>query len=210
MPNRPISKLTLYGDSISGNCLKTKWTADYLDVDHDWVEISVVEGGTRSDAFMQMNPSGQVPVMRLPDGRILPQSNAIMLYLAETQRGQDLIPVDPFERAKMMSWLFWEQYSHEPYIAVRRFRKKFMNMTDDDLDPQLLARGRRALGVMEMQLTFADYFVGQSITLADNTLVAYQRVAHEGGFDLSEFPSVQRWVARVETDLGIEHAKKAA
>ncbi len=210
MPNRPITKLTLYGDSISGNCLKTKWTADYLDIDYDWVEISVVEGGTRSDAFMQMNPSGQVPVMRLPDGRILPQSNAIMLYLAETQRGQDLIPVDPFERAKMMSWLFWEQYSHEPYIAVRRFRKKFLNMTDDEMDPQLLARGRRALGVMEMQLTFADYFVGQSVTLADIALVAYTRVAHEGGFDLSEFPSVQRWIARVETDLGIEHAKKAA
>ena len=169
-----------------------------------------MDGGTRSDAFMQMNPSGQVPVMRLPDGRILPQSNAIMLYLAETQRGQDLIPVDPFERAKMMSWLFWEQYSHEPYIAVRRFRKKFMNMTDDELDPQLLARGRRALGVMEMQLTFAEYFVGQSVTLADIALVAYTRVAHEGRFDLSEFPSVQRWVARVETDLGIEHAKKAA
>ena len=210
MPNRPITKLTLYGDSISGNCLKTKWTADYLDIDYDWVEISVVDGGTRSDAFMQMNPSGQVPVMRLPDGRILPQSNAIMLYLAETQRGQDLIPVDPFERAKMMSWLFWEQYSHEPYIAVRRFRKKFLNMTDDEMDPQLLARGRRALGVMEMQLTFADYFVGQSVTLADIALVAYTRVAHEGGFDLSEFPSVQRWIARVETDLGIEHAKKAA
>jgi glutathione S-transferase len=210
MPNRPITKLTLYGDSISGNCLKAKWTAEYLDVDFDWVEISVVEGGTRSDAFMQMNPSGQVPVMRLPDGRILPQSNAIMLYLADTQRGQDLIPVDPFERAKMMSWLFWEQYSHEPYIAVRRFRKKFMNQTDEELDPQLLARGRRALGVMEMQLTFSDYFVGQSLTLADIALVAYTRVAHEGGYDLSEFPSVQRWVARVETDLGIDHARQAA
>ena len=210
MPNRPITKLTLYGDSISGNCLKTKWTAEYLDVDFDWVEVSVVEGGTRSDTFMQMNPSGQVPVMRLPDGRILPQSNAIMLYLAETNRGQDLIPVDPFERAKMMSWLFWEQYSHEPYIAVRRFRKKFLNQSDDELDPQLLARGRRALGVMEMQLTFSDYFIGQSLTLADVALVAYTRVAHEGGFDLSEFPSVQRWVARVETDLGIDHAKKAA
>jgi len=210
MPNRPITKLTLYGDSISGNCLKAKWTAEYLDVDYEWVEVSVVEGGTRSDSFMQMNPSGQVPVMRLPDGRILPQSNAIMLYLAETNRGQDLIPVDPFERAKMMSWLFWEQYSHEPYIAVRRFRKKFLNQTDEELDPQLLARGRRALGVMEMQLTFSDYFVGQSLTLADIALVAYTRVAHEGGFDLSEFPSVQRWVARVETDLGIDHAKKAA
>jgi glutathione S-transferase len=210
MPNRPIAKLTLYGDSISGNCLKTRWTADYLDVEHDWVEISVVEGGTRSDGFMQMNPSGQVPVMRLADERILPQSNAIILYLAEVNASEALIPVDPFEKAKMMSWLFWEQYSHEPYIAVRRFRKKFLNQTDDELDPQLLARGRRALGVMEMQLTFSNYFVGESLTLADIAIVAYTRVADEGGFDLAEFPNVQRWVARVESDLGIAHTKKAA
>ncbi len=210
MPDRPITKLTLYGDSSSGNCLKTKWTADYLGVDYDWIEVSVVEGGTRSDAFMQMNPSGQVPVMRLPDGRILPQSNAIILYLAETFASEALIPTDPFERAKMMSWLFWEQYSHEPYIAVRRFRKKFLNMADDELDPQLLARGRRALGVMEMQLTFSSYFVGESLTLADIALVAYTRVAGEGGFDLAEFPNVQRWVARVESDLGIAHARSAA
>ena len=210
MPDRSITKLTLYGDSISGNCLKTKWTADYLGVDYDWVEISVVEGGTRSDAFMQMNPSGQVPVLRLPDGRILPQSNAIILYLTEVYASEALVPADPFEKAKMMSWLFWEQYSHEPYIAVRRFRKKFMNQTDEELDPQLLARGRRALGVMELQLTFSNYFVGESMTLADIALVAYTRVADEGGFDLNEFPNVQRWIARVETDLGIEHAKQAA
>jgi glutathione S-transferase len=208
--DRAISRITLYGDSVSGNCLKTKWTADYLGLDYDWIEVSVVEGGTRSDAFMAMNPSGQVPVLRLADARILPQSNAIILYLAETYASEALIPVDPFEKAKMMSWLFWEQYSHEPYIAVRRFRKKFMNMSDDELDPQLLARGRRALGVMEMQLTFSNYFVGDSLTLADVALVAYTRVADEGGFDLDEFPNVQRWVARVETDLGIGHAKKAA
>ncbi len=210
MPNRPISKMTLYGDSISGNCLKTKWTAEYLDIEHDWVEINVVEGGTRSDAFMTMNPSGQVPVLRLPDGRILPQSNAIILYLAEIGGGGDLIPTDPFEKAKMMSWLFWEQYSHEPYIAVRRFRKLFLSQADEELDPQLLARGRRALGVMELQLTFSNYFVGDALTLADIALVAYTRVADEGGFDLSEFPNVQRWIARVETDLGVEHSKKAA
>ncbi len=210
MPGRPITRPTLYGDSISGNCLKTKWTADHLGVEHDWVEVSVVDGGTRSDAFMAMNPSGQVPVLRLPDGRILPQSNAIILYLAETHDGGGLIPADPFERAKMMSWLFWEQYSHEPYIAVRRFRKKFLNQSDDELDPQLLARGRRALGVMELQLTLSNYFVGEALTLADIALVAYTRVAHEGGFDLSEFPNVQRWVARVETDLGVGHARKAA
>jgi glutathione S-transferase len=208
--DRAITKLTLYGDSNSGNCLKTKWTADYLGVDYDWIEVSVVEGGTRSDSFMAMNPSGQVPVLRLADGRILPQSNAIILYLAEIYASEALVPADPFEKAKMMSWLFWEQYSHEPYIAVRRFRKKFMNMSDDELDPQLLSRGRRALGVMEMQLTLSNYFVGDSLTLADIALVAYTRVADEGGFDLNEFPNVQRWVARVETDLGIAHSKKAA
>ncbi|MDZ4759788.1 MAG: glutathione S-transferase family protein [Alphaproteobacteria bacterium] len=210
MPNRPISTLTLYGDRISGNCLKTKWTADLLGIEHDWIDVSVMHGGTRSDAFMAMNPSGQAPVLRMPDGRILPQSNAIILYLAETTPGHELIPADAFQRALMFSWLFWEQYSHEPYIAVRRFRVMFQNLGEDEIDPQLLARGRRALGVMEMHLTSNDYFVGPAMTLADIALVAYTRVAHEGGFDLSEFPSVQRWVARIETDLGIGHARKAA
>ncbi len=211
MPNREIDKLTIYGDQISGNCLKTRWVADFLNLDYHWIEVSVVEGGARSDDFMAMNPAGQVPVLRLADGRILPQSNAIILYLAETfPGGSDLIPADPFERAQMMSWMFWEQYSHEPYIAVRRFRKKFLKQTDDEMSPELLARGRRALGVMELQLMRSDYFVGSTMTLADVALVAYTRVAHEGGFDLSEFPSVERWVRRVETDLGVEHAQKHA
>jgi glutathione S-transferase len=210
MSGRPVTRLTLYGDTTSGNCLKTRWVADHLGVEHDWVEVSVIDGGTRSDAFMAMNPAGQVPVMRLPDGRILPQSNAIILYLAEMHGAGELIPPDPFERARMMSWLFWEQYSHEPYIAVRRFRKKYLNLGDDDLDPQLLPRGRRALGVMEMQLTLSTYFVGETLTLADIALVAYTRVADEGGFDLTEFPNVQRWIARVETDLGIGHVRKVA
>ena len=211
MPNRTIDKLTIYGDLISGNCLKTKWVADFLNLDYDWVEVSVVAGGARSDDFMAMNPAGQVPVLRLPDGRILPQSNAIILYLAENYPGGgDLLPADPFLRAQMMSWMFWEQYSHEPYIAVRRFRKKYLNQTDDEMSPELLARGRRALGVMELQLMRSEYFVGDRLTLADVALVAYTRVAHEGGFDLSEFPSVERWVRRVESDLGVEHARQAA
>jgi glutathione S-transferase len=211
MPNRPISKLTIYGDQISGNCLKTKWVADFLNLEYDWVDVSVVAGGARSDDFMAMNPAGQVPVLRLPDNRILPQSNAIILFLAENfPGGGDLIPSDPFEKAQMMSWMFWEQYSHEPYIAVRRFRKVYLNQTDEELNPDLLARGRRALGVMELQLMRTEYFAGSALTLADVALVAYTRVAHEGGFDLSEFPSVERWVRRVETDLGIQHARQAA
>ena len=126
-----------------------------------------------------------------------------MLYLAE---GSDLIPSDSFQRAQMNSWLFWEQYSHETAIAVRRFKKHYLKLPDSEIDPDLMAKGRRALGVMEMQLTYTDWLVGDGLTCADIALVAYTRVAHEGGFDLSEFPSVERWVSRVEGALSIGHA----
>lgn len=203
MPSREITKLTLYGDSISGNCQKPRWTADYLDIDHDWVEIDILKGGTQSEEFLALNPVGQVPLARWPDGRALPQSNAIMLYLAE---GSDLIPSDAFQRAQMNSWLFWEQYSHETAIAVRRFKKHYLKLPDSEIDPALMAKGRRALGVMELQLTYTDWLVGDGLTCADIALVAYTRVAHEGGFDLAEFPSVERWVSRVEGALSIGHA----
>ena len=203
MPNRTITKLTLYGDSISGNCQKPRWTADYLDIDHDWVEIDILNGGTQTEEFLALNPVGQVPIARWPDGRALPQSNAIMLYLAE---GSDLTPDDSFARAQMNSWLFWEQYTHEPAIAVRRFKKHYLKLADDEIDPELMAKGRRALGVMDMQLTYTDWLVGEGVTCADIALVAYTRLAHEGGFDLSEFRSVERWVSRVEGALSIGHA----
>ncbi|MHA7857963.1 MAG: glutathione S-transferase family protein [Henriciella sp.] len=203
MTDREISKLTLYGDSISGNCQKPRWTADYLDIDHDWVEVDILDGGTQTEEFLSLNPVGQVPIARWPDGRVLPQSNAIMLYLAE---GSDLIPEDAFQRAQMNSWLFWEQYSHETSIAVRRFKKHYLKLPDEEIDPQLMAKGRRALGVMEMQLTWTDWLVGENLTCADIALVAYTRVAHEGGFDLAQFPNVERWVSRVEGALSIGHA----
>lgn len=209
MPGREITKLTLYGDSISGNCMKPKWTADLLGIDYDWVEVDILNGGTQSEEFLALNPVGQVPIARWPDGRALPQSNAIMLYLAE-EAGSDLIPADTFRRAQMMSWLFWEQYSHETAIAVRRYHKVYLKKSDDEIDPQLLAKGRRALGVMELQLTYTDWLVGDAMTLADVALVAYTRVADEAGFDLSEFPSVERWVLRTETALGLPHAREAA
>ena len=209
MPRREITRLTLYGDSISGNCMKPKWTADLLGIPYDWVEVDILQGGTRTEDFLSVNPAGQVPLARWPDGRALPQSNAIMLYLAE-EAGSDLVPSDPFRKAQMMSWLFWEQYSHETAIAVRRFQKHYLKTPDDQIDPQLLAKGRRALGVMELQLTYTDWIVGDTMTLADIALVAYTRVAHEGGFDLSDFPSVERWVSRTEAALNIPHAKEAA
>tara|TARA_B100000678_G_scaffold163962_1_gene136914 strand:- start:3179 stop:3820 length:642 start_codon:yes stop_codon:yes gene_type:complete len=200
-----ISRLTLYGDSISGNCMKPKWTADRLGIAYDWVEIDILAGDTQTADFLSINPVGQVPLARWPDGRVLPQSNAIMLYLAE-DAGSDLIPSDPFRRAQMHSWLFWEQYSHETAIAVRRFQKHYLKKPDDEIDPALMAKGRRALGVMEMQLTSTDWLVGDRLSCADIALVAYTRLAHEGGFDLVDFPSVERWVSRTEHELGIPHA----
>jgi len=112
-----MQPVTLYGNIESGNCLKTQWAAQQAGVPHDWVEVDIFGGETRTEAFLAINPSGQVPVMVLEGGRTLAQSNAIMLYLLD---GTALIPSDPFDRARMMQWLFWEQYSFEPYVAVRR------------------------------------------------------------------------------------------
>jgi len=192
--------LTIYGDSISGNCLKVKWTADKLGLVYDWVEVDVVKGQTRTDAFRNLNPAAQVPTVVLADGRPLAQSNAIIWHLAE---GSELIPGDAYMRAKTLEWLFWEQYSHEPYVAVRRFQKHYLNTPDADLDPKLLARGEAALSRMETWLAGSPYLVDARLSLADISLVAYTRVAHEGGFDLAKFPGVAAWVQRVEQDLGL-------
>ena len=195
--------LTIYGDRISGNCLKVKWVADRVGMPWRWVDVDVLKGETRTPDFLRLNPAGQVPLVVLEDGRTLAQSNAIMLYLAE---GSDLIPADAFDRARMFEWMFWEQYTHEPAIAVRRFHKAYLNKPDDEIDPALMVRGRAALGRMQDALAARDgrgWLVGDRLSLADVALVAYTRVAPEGGFDLSEFPAVQAWVERVEAALPI-------
>lgn len=207
MPDRVIDKLTLYGGAISGNCLKTKWVADLLGFAYDWVEIDIVNGESRTPQFLVMSPAGQVPVMRLPEGGVLDQSNAIILYLAETA-GSDLIPADQFERAQMMSWLFWEQYNHETSIAVRRYHKHYLGLQDADIDPQLLPKGHAALKRMEDQLGGQDWICGGVMTLADIALVAYTRFAHEGGFELAAYQRVIDWIVRCETALGIPHARE--
>jgi glutathione S-transferase len=199
-----MSKIRLYGASTSGNCLKTRWVADLMGREYDWQEMDVFAGDTRRDDFLAINPAGQVPCMVREGGDVLAQSNAIMLYLAE---GSKLIPEDAFDRAKMFEWMFWEQYSHEPAIAVRRAQLKFMNILEAEIDPMLMQKGRRALGVMELRLMARDFIVGSAMTLADVALVAYTRVAHEGGFDLGDFPAVRSWVHRVERELGLEPAE---
>lgn len=192
--------LTVYGDSISGNCLKVKWTAEKLAIPYRWRELDVLKAQTRTADFLALNPAGQVPLVILPDGRALAQSNAIIVHLAE---GSALIPADPYDRAKMFEWLFWEQYSHEPYVAVARFQMAYLGKPKHELDGKLVERGRAALQRLEDGLEETQFLVGDAVSLADVSLVAYTRVAHEGGFDLAEFPRVQAWVARVEAALGI-------
>lgn len=192
--------LVIYGDSGSGNCLKVKYVADLLGMPSRWIETSALNGDTRKPAFMAVNPMGQVPAVTLPDGRHLAQSNAIMLHLAD---GTHLIPKDLYDRTQMMRWMFWEQNNHEPWIAVRRKLKHMLKKRDDEMDPALLTNGNRALGIMNEHLASRRYFVAESLSLADIALVAYTREAPQGGFDLSAFPGITTWIARVGADLGI-------
>lgn len=192
----------VYGDSISGNCLKVKWTLDLLDQRYKWVETSVLKGETRTAEYLGLNPAGQVPLLITPDGQALAQSNAILLYLAE-KHGGEVLPTAAFDRAKVYEWLFWEQYSHEPYIAVRRFLKAFLGKSDLDIDPKLLERGNAALTRMERQLEAAAFIAGEKFSVADISLVAYTRTASSGGFELGAFPRVKAWIATVEKRLGI-------
>jgi glutathione S-transferase len=192
--------MKIYGDSISGNCLKVKWVADSLGLSYDWIETDILVGQSRTPEYLAMNPAGQVPAVILDDGRPLAQSNAIILYLAE---GSLLIPADAYERARMLEWMFWEQYSHEPYVAVARFQVRYLGKAVADVEPRIVERGKAALQRLEDGLADRRFLVGDAVTLADVALVAYTRVAHEGGFDLADYPKVKAWIGRVEQALKI-------
>jgi glutathione S-transferase len=189
--------MKIFGDSISGNCLKVKWTADYLGLAYEWIETDILKGESRTPAFLAMNPAGQVPAVILDDGRPLAQSNAIITHLAE---GSDLVPEDAYDRARMFEWMFWEQYSHEPAIAVARFARVYRGVVPE---PKVMERGEAALKLMERTLRERPWFAGDRLSLADVALVAYTRVAHEGGFDLAPYPGVRGWISLVESELGI-------
>lgn len=192
--------MRIYGDSISGNCLKVRWVAEYLGRSFDWIEIDVLKGESRTPEFLALNPAGQVPLVILDDGRPLAQSNAIILHLAERS---DLIPTDAYDRARMLEWMFWEQYSHEPYVAVARFQVRYAGKPVSELEPRLVERGKDALQRLEDGLALSPFLVGEAVSLADVALVAYTRVAHEGGFELESYPAVAAWVKRVEAALKI-------
>jgi glutathione S-transferase len=199
--------ITIYGDSISGNCMKVRFVADILKIPYRWIEVSVLNAETRKPEFVAINPAGQVPVVVLADGRPLAQSNAIMLHLAE---GSSLIPADAYERALVHQWLFWEQYSHETAIAVRRFQKIYLKRPESEIDPSLRLKGERALAVMDRHLADRSYFVANRLTLADIALVAYTRWADEAGFNLDDWPGVRKWVVRIEAGLGLPKAFPSA
>ena len=190
--------MKIYGDANSGNCLKVKWVSDYLSLPYTWVEVDTMKGGSRTAEFLKLNGAGQVPLVVLDDGRALAQSNAIIRYLA---RDSDLVPRDAYSAAKMDEWMFWEQYSHEPYIAVCRFQMVYLGQSQGDLDTDKVKRGYAALALMEHQLRTTRFLVGDRMTLADVSLLAYTRVAHEGGFHIDGYGSVRRWIGACEKSL---------
>lgn len=189
----------VHGMSVSGNCHKVRQILELTNQSYEWIEIDSAHGGTRTPEFLALNPNGKVPVLELPDGRILSESNAILCYLAE---GTPYLPEDRFEKAQAMQWLFFEQYSHEPYIAVTRFIELFLAKDHPRRAelPALIERGRQALAVMDKHVSSRDFFVGNSPAIADIALHAYTHCAADGGFDLDEFPKVQAWLRRLESE----------
>src|SRR3954471_1852535 len=197
--------MNIYGDSGSGNCLKVKWVCDFLAVPYRWIDVDTMKRETRTAQFLKLNPAGQVPTVEFDDGRTLAQSNAIIRYLA---RDSALVPVDAFAAAKMDEWLFWEQYSHEPYIAVCRMQMVYLGKSASDLDPDKVDRGYDALARMEQQLAATRFLVGDAFSLADLSLLAYTRVAHEGGFSLDACPEIRRWIGEAERALKLPAVRR--
>jgi glutathione S-transferase len=192
--------MKIYGDLGSGNCLKVKWVCDRLALPYVWIPIDILKRESRTPEFLKLNSAGQVPTVEFDDGRSLAQSNAIIRYLA---RGSDLIPADAFAAAKMDEWLFWEQFSHEPYIAGCRFQMVYLGKPASDLDSEKIKRGYAALDRMEQHLQQTRFFLGDSFSLADIALLAYTRLAREGSFDLDDYAGVRRWIGEAEAFLDL-------
>jgi glutathione S-transferase len=191
----------VYGMSASGNCHKVRMTLEALALPYDWTEIDTVRGDTRTPGFLAMNPNGKVPVLEIEPGTYLAESNAILWFLAD---GTPLLPSGALARARVLQWLFFEQYSHEPYIAVARFLRKFHPdpASQRALADSKMTGGYRALEVMEGQLARAPFFVDDRYSIADIALYAYTHVAADGGFDLARFPAVRAWLKRVQEQPG--------
>ena len=188
---------TVYGMSDSGNCYKVKLALEQLALPYRWVEVDSARGETRSLKFLAMNANGKVPTLALEDGSFLPESNAILNYLAH---GSRLLPSERLDHARVLQWMFFEQYSHEPYVAVARSILRYQPPDSPRRAelPRLLERGNQALSVMEQHLGRAPFFVGGRYSIADIALYAYTHCAAEGGFKLADFPAVSNWLERVK------------
>ena len=193
--------ITVYGMSMSGNCYKLRLLLEQLGRDYRWIEVDSARGETRTPAFLARNPNGRVPLIELEDGRVLVESNAILCWLAE---GTGFVPADAWQRAQALSWMFFEQYSHEPYIAVARFIRGWTPADSPRRAelPRLRERGHQALAVMERHLQSADWFAGAAYGIADIALFAYTHCAGDGGFDLSAYPRIGAWLERVRATPG--------
>jgi len=188
----------VYGDRFSGNCYKVKLLLSLLGCDFEWVAVDILKGGSRTPGFLAMNPNGKVPVLEIEPGTWVGESNAILCYLAD---GTPYLPDDRLARARAFEWLFFEQYSHEPFIATSRYWIRYLGKAEE-YRAQLDAKrpgGYAALGVMERALAERDWLVAGAgrCTIADIALYAYTHVAHEGGFDLAGFPAIRAWLDRV-------------
>ncbi|NKB35857.1 MAG: glutathione S-transferase family protein [Gammaproteobacteria bacterium] len=193
--------MKIYGDSLSGNCYKLKLACSILQIEHEWVHVDILAGETQNEDFRRKNPNGKVPMLELENGECLSESNAILNYLAA---GSALLPTDPFQYARVLQWQFFEQYSHEPFIAVARFIARYLGLPEDRKAEYEAKQpgGHKALKVMETQLLESDYLVDNSFSIADIALYAYTHVANEGGFDLNSYPAILAWMERIVAQPG--------
>ena len=188
--------MKIYGDGESGNCYKLKLICALVGLEYDWIAVDILAGETRSESFLSLNPNGQIPVCVTDDGDVLTESNAILYYLSQ---GSDYWPRDILAQTRVLQWQCFEQYTHEPSIAVARFIRHYQNMPAErraEYESRLQS-GRRALQLMEDHLARQDYLVGDGATIADVSLFAYTHVADEGGFDLTSYPALLTWLERI-------------
>ena len=188
--------MKIYGDTQSGNCYKVQLVCQLLNIDHQWIDVDILAGDTKSDDFLKKNPNGKIPLLELNSGETLSESNAIINFLAF---GSDLYPNDRLAQARVLQWQFFEQYSHEPFIAVARFINKYLGLPADKADEYAAKQtgGHKALHVMEQQLAKTPFLAGEKVTTADISLYAYTHVADEGGFELEAYPAIRAWLDRV-------------
>ena len=193
--------MLLYDSPVSGNCYKVRLLFAHLGIEYERHEVDVVDRSDPREFLDGLNPARRVPTLVLDDDRSLAESNAILWYFGD---GSRFVPDDPYGRAQVLQWQFWEQYEHEPAIAVARFLRTYSGRPDvwEKRRARLAAEGERALATMEQFLGEREWFVGDGMTLADITLYAYTHAAHEGGFSLDDKPAIRRWLERVAAEPG--------